>query len=165
MHTRKSIGLGITLACLLVVGAWPLGAQTPETPAPETLGPTTQQQGPTREAQAATVLDSSLTQHPTPHPSLRYQVFQRGFQRDFGPPAPLGSSVGGLLGMRARLEQKWGDTTVYQWIERGLAAYGWFRASTSMERRGFDIRMDTDNVAQGKLGVQMTRPLGDRTAE
>lgn len=150
------ISTGILIVGLLVAGV--ARAQEPE------MGPTTKAQGPTREAQAATVLDAPQTLAPS-YPELRYQAFQRDFQRDFGLPDPLASSTDGLLGLRARLEQRWGDTTVYRWIERGLAAYGWFRASTSMEKRGFDIRMDTDDVAQGKLGVQMTRPLGSATSE
>jgi hypothetical protein len=151
------ISIGILIVGLLAAG--PAAAQESET-----LGPTTKSQGPTREAQAATVLDTSLMPA-HPHPQLRYQAFQRGFERDFGLPASLAGTTGGLLGLRARLEHRWGDTSVYHWIERGLAAYSWFRASTSMEKRGFDIRMDTDDVAQGKLGVQMTRPLGTAASE
>ena len=158
-------GVAVVLSWLACAGIASLHAQTPDHPSPDPLGPTTGGEGPTREAQSATVLDEQVTPTEAPHPSLRYQAFRADFERSFGPPGALDSPLGGLLGLRARLEQRWGDTSVYHWIERGLAAYGWFRASTSMERRGFDIRMDTDDVAQGKLGVQMSRSLGAAAAE
>ncbi len=160
MTSRAGGWLALLFLSSLAAGTSPLLAQSTES----SLGPAPLGQGPTREAQAATVLDAD--QRPgKSRPILRYQAFQRDFQRDFGLATPLASGAGGLLGLRARLEERWGNTTVYQWLERGLAAYTWFRASTSTERRGFDIRMDTDDMAEGRVGVEMSRPLGSADAE
>lgn len=133
--------------------------------ADSTAGPTTSSTGPTREAGAATVRTVLDAENATPRLAPGYLAFQRDFTHDFGGRLSVSDRVSGVLGLRARLEQRWGDTSVYEWIERGLAAYGWFRASTRTERRGFDIRVDAGDMAEGKLGVHMSRPLGDATAE
>jgi hypothetical protein len=133
--------------------------------ADSTTGPTTSSTGPTREAGAATARTVLDAERATPRLMPGYLAFQRDFTRDFGGAPRVSDRLSEVLGLKARLEQRWGDTSVYEWIERGLAAYGWIRASTRTERRGFDIRVDTGDMAEGKLGVHMSRPLGNATAE
>lgn len=136
-----------------------------QTPSPQ-LGPTTSEEGPTREARAATVHGSLDEPAATPRLMPRYAAFQQDFARDFGVLGPqISNRVDRALALKSRLEQRWGDTNLYQWIERGVAAYSWFAATTSTERKGFDIGVDTGRMAQGKLGVQMSRPLGDTSPQ
>ena len=128
-------------------------------------GPT-RAQGPTREARAATVRDHVAETPEAPRLLSRYHAFQRDFDIDFGVvPSRLVDRLDPLLGLQARLEQRWGDTTLYHWLERGIAFYTWFQASTHRESRGFDITVAADDMAEGKLGVQMSRPLGSGTVE
>jgi hypothetical protein len=149
------------LSFLVVLMTAPLMAQ--ETP--EDLGPTTADQGPTREARVSTARTTLDAETPTPRLMAGYLLFEKDFARDFGNAPRVSDRIGGVLGLQARLEQRWGDSNVYQWIERGLAAYSWFRASTRTEQQGFDISVDAGTMAQGKLGVQMSRPLGTAESE
>ena len=61
--------------------------------------------------------------------------------------------------LHARLNARWGDANLYQWIERGLAIYARVQASTQFEKRGFNMKMDVDDVAEGKFGVRVSRSL------
>jgi hypothetical protein len=132
----------------------------------ETLGPPPSAGGPTREAQTATARAYLDTEPASPHFMPRYLAFQRDFAHDFGVLGPrVTDRVDALLGLKARLEQRWGDTALYEWLERGLAIYAQIQASTRTEGRGFDVRMETDDVAQGKLGVRMSRPFGAASTE
>lgn len=153
--------LPLLLSILVVLGAGPLAAQE----SPETIGPTTADQGPTREAKASTARTTIETEQATPRLMPGYLLFQENFVRDFGGGPSISDRLDGALGLKTRLEQRWGDTSVYQWIERGVAAYAWFRASTRTEQSGFDIEVDTATMARGKLGVQMSRPLGTAESE
>lgn len=139
-----------------------LQAQSP----PPALGPTTSEDGPTREARAATAHGTLDEPAASPRLMPRYAVFQQDFARDFGVLGPqISNRVDRALALQSRIEQRWGDTNLYQWFERGVAAYSWFAATTRTERRGFDIGVDASRMAQGKLGVQMSRPLGDTSPE
>lgn len=130
-------------------------------------GPTPSSAGPTREAGANTAQGYLEQQRElTPRLLLRYRAFQRDFVNDFGVlPPTMGDRVDGLIGLKARLDARWGDAAIYQWIERGFTLYAWIQASTRMEKRGFDLRVETDEMAGGKFGVQMTRPLGTGSVE
>jgi hypothetical protein len=135
----------------------------------EPLGPTSSEEGPTRTAQAATAHaylegDELEGRQAAPRLMLRYRAFQREFVSDFGA-SRITDRVDPLLLLKASLEQRWGETPLYTWLERGLAFYTWVQSSTRTERNGFDIKVRTGDVADGKLGVHMSRPLGSGTVE
>lgn len=116
--------------------------------------------GPTRmEARAATA--SNLLLPSVQIPILpRYNQFERDFGVDFGVRGLLDDRDGDVIeDLRARLDARWGDATVYQWIERGLALYARVQASTQLRRKGFDMEVEMDDVAEGKLGLRVQRSL------
>jgi hypothetical protein len=143
-----------------------VGAQSPSDSLAQPMGPTSSEEGPTRAAQTATArvyLDDEGA--PTaPRLMPRYRAFQREFVSDFGTPR-ITDRIDPLLGFKARLQERWGDTSLYQWLERGLAFYTWVQASTSGETKGFDFKVRTGDMAGGKLGVRMSRPLGSGAVE
>ena len=163
---EKSMVKRISWWAVAIVGAWacvaaPPPASAQSTNGAETVGPTPSRQGPTREARAATAHGYLEDTPASPRLMPRYLAFQRDFAHDFGVGGTaLSSGVDPLLALQARLEQRWGGSTVYEWLERGLALYARFQASTRMEKKGFDIKVQTGDVADGKLGVHMSRPLG-----
>lgn len=119
--------------------------------------------GPTREARAVTAL--SLLDDPGPVPPsvfLRYGAYQRDFAQSFGYPV-LGLAVTDSenfwSGLERWLDARWGDSTVTDWVERGLLLYARVQASTQFERRGFNMQMDVEDVAEGKFGVRVSRSL------
>ena len=119
--------------------------------------------GPTLEARAVTA--RSLLDDLGPEPPsviLRYDAFQRDFARSFG------YTVGGLAvsdsqnfwsGLERWFDARWGDSSVTEWVERGLLLYARVQASTQFEKRGFNMKMDVDDVAEGKFGVRVSRSL------
>jgi hypothetical protein len=116
--------------------------------------------GPTLlEARASTA--GNLLLPPFPISILsRYQEFEREFDGDFGVEGLTRDQNGDVLDeLRLRLDARWGDATVYQWIERGLALYARFQASTQIRRKGFDMGVEMDDMAEGKLGVRVQRSL------
>ena len=116
--------------------------------------------GPTRmEARAATASDLHLPSVQIPI-LTRYNEFERDFGVDFGVRGLLDDREGDVLeDLRARLDARWGDATMYQWIERGLALYARVQASTQLRRKGFDMEVEMDDVAEGKLGLRVQRSL------
>jgi hypothetical protein len=116
--------------------------------------------GPTRaEARAATAGDLALPSVRIPILS-RYHEFERDFGVDFGVRGLVDDRDGDVLDdLRARLDARWGDATVYQWIERGLALYARVQASTQLRRKGFDMEVEMDDVAEGKVGLRVQRSL------
>lgn len=116
--------------------------------------------GPTRqEARAASAGN-------LPRPSIqipiltRYNEFERDFGVDFGVRGLIRDRDGDVLAeLRARLDARWGDATMYQWIERGLALYARVQASTQIRRKGFDMGVEMEDVGEGKLGVRVQRAL------
>ena len=116
--------------------------------------------GPTRvEARAATV--ASLL-HPSGSTSIlsRYHEFELDFGGDFGVEGLARDRDGDVLTeLQERLDARWGDATFYQWIERGVALYARIQASTQIRRKGFDMNLEMDDVAEGKLGVRVHRAL------
>lgn len=116
--------------------------------------------GPTRmEARAATA--SNLLLPSVQIPILtRYSEFEHDFGVDFGVRGLVDDREGDVLeDLRARLDARWGDATMYQWIERGLALYARVQASTQLRRKGFDMEVEMDDVAEGKLGLRVQRSL------
>lgn len=116
--------------------------------------------GPTRmEARAATASNLLLPSVQIPL-QTRYNQFEHDFGVDFGVRGLLDDREGDVLeDLRARLDARWGDATVYQWIERGLALYARVQASTQLRRKGFDMEVEMDDVAEGKLGLRVQRSL------
>jgi len=116
--------------------------------------------GPTRmEARAATAGNLLLPSVQFPILS-RYDEFEREFGVDFGVRGLTRDRDGDVLGeLHARLDARWGDATLYQWIERGLAVYARVQASTQVRRKGFDMEVEVDDMAEGKLGVRVQRAL------
>jgi hypothetical protein len=119
--------------------------------------------GPTHEARAVTAM--SLLDDPGsggPSVILRYGAFQRDFARSFGYPV-LGLAVTDSQnfwsGLERWLDARWGDSTVTDWVERGLFLYARVQATTQFEKRGFNMKMDVDDVAEGKFGVRVSRSL------
>ena len=116
--------------------------------------------GPTRQEAAASTAGSLL--HPSIPTSIlpRYYEFEREFDGDFGVHGLTRDRDGDVLDeLRDRLDARWGDASMYQWIERGLALYARFQASTQIRRKGFDMGVEMDDVAEGKLGVRVQRSL------
>jgi hypothetical protein len=116
--------------------------------------------GPTRhEARAAT---AGNLLRPTVQISVltRYNKFERDFGTDFGVAGLARDQQGDVLEeLHARLDARWGDATMYQWIQRGLAIYARVQASTQIRRKGFDMEVEMDDVAEGKFGVRVQRAL------
>ena len=116
--------------------------------------------GPTRlEARAAT---AGNLLRPTIHVSIltRYNKFERDFGDDFGVRGLARDQHGDVLDeLRTRLDARWGDASLYQWIERGLAIYARVQASTQIRRKGFDMEVEMDDMADGKFGVRVQRAL------
>jgi hypothetical protein len=111
------------------------------------------------EARAATAGNLLLPSVQFPIVS-RYNEFEREFGVDFGVRGLSRDRDGDVLGdLRARLDARWGDATLYQWIERGLAVYARVQASTQVRRKGFDMEVEVDDMAEGKLGVRVQRAL------
>ena len=116
--------------------------------------------GPTRQGARAATAGSLL--RPSVQVSIlsRYDEFETDFDGDFGVEGLTRDHNGDVLDeLRARLDARWGDATVYQWIERGLALYARVQASTQIRRKGFDMDLEVDDVAEGKLGVRVQRAL------
>lgn len=111
------------------------------------------------EARAATA--GSLLRPPLTVSILsRYSEFQRDFDGDFGVRG-LGGDGGEdvLRDLQAKLDERWGDAAVYRWIQGALALYARFQASTQFRQKGFDMEVEMEDVADGKLGVRVQRSL------
>lgn len=116
--------------------------------------------GPTRQEAAASTAGSLL--HPSIPVSIlsRYHEFELEFDDDFGVQGLTRDRDDDVLDdIRARLDARWGNASMYQWIERGLALYARFQASTQIRRKGFDMGVEMDDMAEGKLGVRVQRSL------
>ena len=116
--------------------------------------------GPTRlEARAATV--ANLLRPSASFSILsRYSEFEQDFGGDFGVEGLARDRDGDVLTeLQEKLDARWGDATLYQWIQRGVALYARIQASTQIRRKGFDMELETEDVAEGKLGVRVHRAL------
>jgi len=104
--------------------------------------------------------------HAVPGPGVRFRhdSFAREFARDFGfryasSHADEQEEAHLLERLHRRLETKWGDTTVYGWVERCIALYAHFEALTSGDHAGFDMDLEVDDLARGRVGLQMSRAI------
>lgn len=117
--------------------------------------------GPTMEARAVTArLLVDDTPPGSPSVFLRYGAFHRDFARSFGYPVlelAVTDSENFWSGLERWLDARWGDSTLTDWVERGLLLYARVQASTQFERRGFNMEMDVEDVAEGKFGVRVSR--------
>ncbi len=143
---------------LLVYGGWDDGlAQQASSDAPSL------RVGPTRESQAVTARSHLLGfDFGAPPVHLRYSAYEQDFARAFGFPlagVAYADSENFWSGLEQWLNTRYGDTTVFGWVERGLLLYSRIQASTQFERRGFDMDLDMDDVAKGKFGVRVSRSL------
>lgn len=146
----------VVLALSLLLGAEAASAQTPE----DDVSP--RHAGPTLEADAATVQPLGVHERGFDSPWIRdrYAAFAREFAADFGVAgleAEAATSDMFLDALRRRLSTRFGDTTVYGWVERGLFLYARMKAYTEMESRGFDFEVEMDEMAEGKLGLRVNR--------
>lgn len=122
--------------------------------------------GPTLEARAVTA--RSLLYHSTldgPSVGLRYGAYERDFARAFGFPltaAAYADSESFWTGLERWVNTRWGDSTVFGWVERGLLLYARVQANTQFENRGFNMDLDMEDVAEGKFGVRVSRALEPR---
>ncbi len=151
-------GLTMCAVAVLATGAWRDGLAQDAARATPAL-----RAGPTVEARAVTA--RSLLLDPAfdpPSVQLRYGAYERDFARAFGFPvlaAAYADSEGFWSGFERWLGTRWGDTTVFGWVERGLVLYARIQASTRFENRGFNMDLDMEDVAEGKFGVRVSRSL------
>jgi hypothetical protein len=150
----------LALCAVLFVAMWSDGRAQQVTPEARTPS---LHVGPTLEARAVTA--RSLLDDTDPEPPsvfLRYGAFQRDFASSFGYPVlglAMTDSGNFWNGLERWLDARWGDSTVTDWVERGLLLYARVQASTQFEKRGFNMEMDVDDVAEGKFGVRVSRSL------
>jgi hypothetical protein len=159
LHSSASLR-ALVVAALFVGGTWTAGQA--QQIAPEARMPSLRA-GPTLEARAVTA--RSMLRDPASAPPsvfLRYAAYQRDFAKSFGYPV-LGLAVTDgenfWRDLERWLDTRWGDSSVTDWVERGLLLYARVQASTQFERRGFNMEMDVDDVAEGKFGVRVSRSL------
>lgn len=149
-------GLTTCAMTVLVFGAWGDGLAQDSTATRPAL-----RVGPTLESRAVTarsLLRDSGRDSPSVY--LRYGAYERDFARAFGFPV-IGPAYADeesfWSALERRLDHRWGDSTVFSWVERGLLLYARFQASTRFENRGFNMDLDVDDAAQGKFGVRVSR--------
>lgn len=118
--------------------------------------------GPTLEARAVTARSLLDDAGSGPSVFLRYGAFERDFARSFGYPVltlAVSDSENFWTDLEQWLDARWGDSRITDWVERGLLLYARVQATTHFERRGFNMQMDVDDVAEGKFGVRVSRSL------
>lgn len=117
--------------------------------------------GPTKQALSATARSLLVRDiPPPPHVLPRYIAFERRFDADFGVAGTRPLQRGEILQhVEGEIAARWGETQFYRWLRRGVALYAQFDAWTEMERRGFDVEVEVDDVGQGKLGLKVARTL------
>lgn len=122
-----------------------------------------QNSGPTRDASIATARSLAVQPAVTDRMvRLRSESFARRFAEDFGVTSggvEFGGDAGFLHRVRRTLEARWGDTDVYEWIERGLFFYARMKAYSEMEKKGFDVEMNMGDMTEGRLGLKVARSL------
>lgn len=143
---------GVALLALGTLISW-TGAGLAQSPAEEAA------LGPTRDALMATAVRMSSTEARVPEILPRYHDFEVAFRTDFGPGRLSQDPDDFMNGVHERLTTRFGDTPVYQWVQRGLVLYARVKAFTEMERNGFNMAVEMDDVAEGKLGVRVNRAL------
>lgn len=119
--------------------------------------------GPTNDARTSTAGDVVLVPDGPPISILpRYHAFERDFAAVFG--APVGGASSALeesllLDLRRWFATRYGDSTFVRWVEGALATYDRVQEGATIERRGFDMRWNVDDMAEGKVGLEVRRSL------
>jgi len=115
--------------------------------------------GPTRDALMATALRLSARDAAAPEILHRYRAYAEEFDSHFLP-RDAGLEGGDFMSLvEQRLATRYGDTSLYEWLQRGIVLYARLKAYTEMERKGFNMQVEMDDVAEGKLGVRVNRAL------
>ncbi|HUP01271.1 MAG TPA: hypothetical protein VM737_07120 [Gemmatimonadota bacterium] len=153
---------GVLAIAVVVLAAYAAPSAQAQQAEPEPAAPSLRP-GPTREARAVTARSLAPTPSPPAAQVLpRYFTFQRDFAADFGFPvaSPAASDTAAFVhDLRGWVVSRWGETSFYEWVERALVVYAHVQASTRFERRGFNMGVEMDDVAEGKLGVRVSRAL------
>ncbi len=151
---RASWPVCVMLACVATIG---VAQEAPQA----TPGVSLRQPGPTLESSAATAVRFNVSPLPAPVPIMpRYRAFQRDFASDFGYGGPDPLTRDEMMSeVKDRLFARWGEAAWFQWLQRGLAMYARFQASTRFEGDGFDMKVEMDDVPQGKVGLKMSHAL------
>lgn len=146
------------LLTLLVGGALPCARQAFAQSAGDADRP-----GPTRASVSSTA--AALADHArdaTPVQVLpRFFAFQRRFQKEFGD-EPSAKPVDGeeaVQDLEASLAARWGDSALLTWLQRGLALYARVAGYTEVQHKGFDMKVNVDDMPEGKVGVRVNRAL------
>ena len=150
-------GLALCTVAVLVLGGWDDGVAQQPDPAPAVGN------GPTLEARAVTASSLLAPARESPSVQVRYNAYEREFARVFGypvlGPVAAADSQNFWSGLEQWLNARWGDSTVLGWVERSLVLYARIQASTQFEKRGFNMDLDVEDVAEGKFGVRVSRAL------
>ncbi|HUP19134.1 MAG TPA: hypothetical protein VM778_04175 [Gemmatimonadota bacterium] len=151
MMNRSFPPVRLVLAAFVLSAALPVAARGQA--ADDAVSP-----GPTRDALMATALRLSSRDAAAPEILHRYQIYAQEFDAHFLPDGST-ESEDFMASVDRRLATRYGDTSLYQWLQRGLVLYARFKAFTEVEHRGFNMQVEVEDVAEGKLGVRVDRAL------
>jgi hypothetical protein len=117
--------------------------------------------GPTLDARAVTAQGLTMESAPELEILIRHAAFERELAAAFGFPVASGSGVnsGFVHDVRLWMTEQWSDSRFDNWAQSALLTYARLQSSTRFERNGFHMGVDVDNVAQGKFGIRVSRPL------
>ena len=117
--------------------------------------------GPTLGARAVTAQGLAMEPGPELEILIRHAAFERELAAAFGFPVASGSGVstGFMHGVRSWMTEQWSDSRFDNWAQSALLTHARLQSSTRFERNGFHMGVDVDNVAQGKVGIRVSRPL------
>lgn len=155
MYAARNSFLFVVAALMLAIGS-EVSAQEaqPGLASSDWLGPT---------VHARAVTARGLLVEPTPELQIlaRHAAFERELAVAFGFPVATGSGVSGSLmhDLRLWMAQRWNDSLFDSWARTALLTYARIQSSTRFEKSGFNLGVDVDEVAQGKFGIRVSRPL------
>lgn len=95
----------------------------------------------------------------TPQPELRadilprHEAMQRELAAEFGATAS-DDKKGYPFGF-----DRWNDTAIHRLVKWGVSTYGQIRESTQFETKGFNLGVEVDDLADGKIGLRIDRSL------
>lgn len=117
--------------------------------------------GPTLDSRAVTAHGLTLGPAPELEILIRHAAFERELAAAFGFPMASGSGVssGFMHDVGLWMTEQWSDSRFDSWAQSALLTYTRIQSSTRFERNGFNMGVDVDNVAQGKFGIRVSRPL------
>jgi hypothetical protein len=117
--------------------------------------------GPTLDSRAVTAHGLTLGPGPELEILIRHAAFERELAAAFGFPVASGSGVssGFMHDVGLWMTEQWSDSRFDNWAQSALLTYTRIQSSTRFERNGFNMGVDVDNVAQGRFGIRVSRPL------